>query len=110
LGDITLEWHRRISAIVDSDDELKIVEVVPNPVDLLILAGECQATVVVLMKLADEEEPGICSHLLMEHNQLLVLLLPRKAGPPVVLRMTQRRDELSDASNQTLHAALKGLI
>ena len=107
LANITPFWRLKLSQIVESDRDMETVGRVRDPLNLLIQAGKLQANVVVLMQLPEGEEPGICSHLLLEHPNMLVLLLPSRPDEQPIIRMQLRKEKITDTSQGGLHAALK---
>lgn len=61
---------------------------VADPIDLLVEVKETQADVVVQTWQGSEEMPGICSHLLTEFPDLLVIGVPRYGDHAFVCRQT----------------------
>ncbi|MBZ5530811.1 MAG: hypothetical protein LAO20_05210 [Acidobacteriia bacterium] len=107
LGTVGAEWAKMLAEIIQKDQELKIVAVCEDPLDLLIRAGELSADVVVLTQLPQGLEPGICSHLLLEHPNLALVLLPERPGRNVLWRLMLRKESWSDADEYALHLALR---
>ncbi len=67
LGNISPEWSRLLIDLADFDDELEILGATKDLVGLLVELEELKADVVVRWQLQDGSEPGICSHLVLEH-------------------------------------------
>lgn len=107
LGKIGKEWARTLLDLARMDRDLEIVGVLESPLELLLRANELRADVVVISQLQDGGEPGICSHLLLEHPNLAVVLLPSPSGPNLLWRMVLRKESWDGASRDALHAALK---
>ncbi len=61
---------------------------VADPIDLLVGVKKTQADVVVQTWQGSEEMPGICSHLLTEFPDLLVIGVPRHGDHAFVCRQT----------------------
>lgn len=107
LGAISPEWNRLLSELADADDDMEIVGATEDRVDLLVEVEKLKADVVVLSQLHDGSEPGICSHLVLEHPNVRVLLLPHCRGqnPPFVVVL--RKEWLKDGSTETLRQVLR---
>lgn len=106
LGPISPEWNRFLIQLAASDHELEIVGATDDLVDLLVEVQTLDAHVVVLTQLPNGNEPGICSHLVLEHPNLRVLLLPRR-GPNLPFSLVLRKQWLKDISTETLRLALR---
>jgi DNA-binding NarL/FixJ family response regulator len=108
LGDIGIAWTRVVRELVGENDQLQIVGRAEEPVDILLQAKTANADVVVLSQALHGGEPGICSHLLLEYPNLVVVLVPSDSGPNVVCRMVLLR-EVRDASREALRIMLRKL-
>jgi DNA-binding NarL/FixJ family response regulator len=106
LGQISPEWNRTLIEAAHLDRALEIVGVAEDPVTLLMQVEELKADVVILSQLPDGTEPGICSHILLEHPNLCVLLLPTCRRSGAILSLVFRKERLKDASMETLRSAL----
>jgi DNA-binding NarL/FixJ family response regulator len=107
LGDIGTAWTR-VRELVGENDQLHIVGHAEESVNVLLQAKNANADVVVLSQSLHGGEPGVCSHLLLEYPNLVVILVPSKSGPNVVCRMVLRR-EVRDASREALRIMLRKL-
>jgi chemotaxis response regulator CheB len=107
LGMIGAEWQRLLTEAVQADRELEIVGVAENAMDILLQAEGHRVDVVVLAQLPGGEEPGICSHLLLEFPNVPVLLLPCEPRRGALCRMVLRKESWQEASQEILLAALK---
>ena len=105
IGDIGGEWRTKLREIVDNADDLEIIGETEQPISLLLEASNPDADVVVLAQTPQGEEPGVCSHLLLEYPNLAVVLVP-SVGGATVCRMVLRR-EVRDASKEALQAMLR---
>lgn len=56
---------------------MTILDFEGSGVDLLLAVQELQPDVVILSLLEDDREPGICSHLLEEFDDLVIIALSR---------------------------------
>jgi hypothetical protein len=106
LGEISSKWEQTIRRLATADPGLKIVGHVSDPLRLLLEAKTLGADVVVLSQLTDGSEPGICSHLLLELPNVIVVLVPT-AATNVLIRMVLYR-ELLPASDTALYSAIRG--
>jgi DNA-binding NarL/FixJ family response regulator len=64
-----------LAMLLQQQSDIEVVGTVLDPVNLLVAVGDTQADVVVMALPDSGEMPGICSHLLHEYPQLLILAL-----------------------------------
>jgi AmiR/NasT family two-component response regulator len=107
LGEISSEWEQTIQRLAAADQGLKIVGQVNDPLRLLLEAKTLRADVVVVSQLPDGSEPGICSHLVLELPNVIVVLVPASPGNHGLIRMVLFR-ELLPASDVALYSAIRG--
>src|SRR6266403_6385960 len=108
LGDIGTAWGQAVRELVGENDQLQIVGQAQKPVDILLQAKTANADVVVLSQALHGGEPGICSHLLLEYPNLVVVLVPSESGPNLVCRIVLHR-EVREASREALRIMLRKL-
>jgi len=108
LGDLGTAWEQAVRALVSENHQLQIVGQAQEPVDMLLQAKRSEADVVILSQSPHGGEPGICSHLLLEYPNLVVVLVPSGSGPNVVCRMVLHR-EVREASIAALRIMLRKL-
>lgn len=109
LGEINSEWASLVKRLAAADQEIKIVGQVKAPLDLLLQAKMLNVDVVVISQLPDGEEPGICSHLVLEVPNVIIVLVPSSAAPAMLNRTVLYKDQLP-ASEQALYAAIRGRL
>lgn len=105
LGNISQEWKRILSQIVNEDEDLLVIRETPDPVEVLLKVKDLGPDAVILPQTPQGGEPGICSHLLLEYPNLLVVLIPVESGPNVLYRMILRK-EVCEASKEALRTFL----
>jgi hypothetical protein len=108
LGDIGTTWEQAVRTLVLESNRLQIVGQAQEPVDMLLQAKRLDADVLILSQSRHGCEPGICSHLLLEYPNLVVVLVPSDSGPKVICRMVLHR-EVRDASSAALRIMLREL-
>jgi DNA-binding NarL/FixJ family response regulator len=108
LGDIGTAWTRVVRELVGENDQLHIVGQAEEAIDILVQVKRADADVVVLSQVLYGGEPGICSHLLLEYPNLVVVLVPSDSGPNVVCRIVLHR-EVREASREALRIMLRKL-
>jgi hypothetical protein len=108
LGDIGTAWTRVVRELVGENDQLHLVGQAEEPIDILVQVKRANADVVVLSQVLYGGEPGICSHLLLEYPNLVVVLVPSDSGPNVVCRIVLHR-EVREASREALRIMLRKL-
>ena len=64
-----------LTHLIQDQPDMKVVDAVSEPVQLLVAVKDSRADVVVLPLPTSGEMPGICSHLLAEFPDLLILAL-----------------------------------
>jgi hypothetical protein len=107
LGTIGAEWQRTLMELAQADSDLEVVGMATSAVDLLLQVDELKADVVVLAQASGGEDPGICSHLMLEYPGLAVVLLPSIPRRDALWRMVLRKDSWRNASKEILRTALK---
>lgn len=109
LGEINSEWAYLLKRLAAVDPGIKIVGQVKDPLHLLLQAKTLNADVVVISQLLDGEEPGICSHLVLELPNVVIVLVPVSTAPAMLTRMVLYKDQLP-ASDKALYAAIRGRL
>ena len=79
----------------------------PDPVQILVRAGQMEADVVVIDQGEAEDLPGLGSHLLYEYPELLVITLSGHDGASAY-RLEVVRRELEKPLGSSLLAAIRG--
>lgn len=108
LGEIAAAWKHTLKELVAENGELQVVGEVEKPVDILLQAKSVSPDVVVLSQDPQGAEPGICSHLLLEYPNVVVVLVPCVGGSKILYRMALYR-EVRDASREALRRMLQKL-
>jgi hypothetical protein len=106
LGEVSTGWRRVLRELAQDDDRLQLVGEAAGPVEILLQTKRISADVVVLSQTVGGGEPGICSHLLLEYPNLVVVLVPIDSGPHILYRLVLLR-EIAEASKDALHAMLR---
>jgi chemotaxis response regulator CheB len=110
LGAISGEWRRLFTTIAETDPDLEICGYIEKPVDLLVETGALKPDVVVLSLLQNGEEPGICSHLLLEYPNVGVLMVPIHPGAGRLQWMVLRKEMLEFTSTESLSTAIGRIL
>jgi DNA-binding NarL/FixJ family response regulator len=110
LGKIGAEWRSTLADLARQESDLEIVGQGDDALDILLQTQELKPDVVVLAQASGGGEPGVCSHLMLEHPNVVVLLLPSSSGLHVMWRMVLLKERWSEASKETIHAALKAQL
>jgi DNA-binding NarL/FixJ family response regulator len=96
-----------LSTLLEQQSDIEIVGTALGPIELLIAAGETQADVVVVTLPDSGEMPGICSHLLYEYPQLLILALSSAHTQACVYRQAITVEPLADISDEGILTAVR---
>jgi len=83
--------RRRLRTLIEQEPDAEVVGEATEPVDLLVHVSETRADVVIQTWPESGEMPGICSVLLMECPELLVIGVPPREDRSFVCRQTITR-------------------
>jgi DNA-binding NarL/FixJ family response regulator len=106
LGEIESVWKNYIRELAYENGQVQIVGEVQNHLEILMRVRDENADVVVLSQTPQGDEPGICSHLLLEYPNVLLVLVPTEGGPDILWRMRLRK-EARQASRDVLLSMLQ---
>jgi DNA-binding NarL/FixJ family response regulator len=96
-----------LATLLQQQSDIAVVGTVLDPVELLVTVGDTQADVVVVTLPDSGEMPGICSHLLHEYPQLLILALSSARTRACVYRQAITVEPLADMSDEGLLTAMR---
>ena len=77
--------------LIEREPGIELVREVADPIDLLVEVKQTQAEVVIQEWPESEEIPGICSHLLTEYPDLLLIGITQDTGHAFVCELTIAR-------------------
>jgi hypothetical protein len=113
VGSVGSPWKEILLELVREDDQLKIIYEAYSPIEILLQTRNTSADVVVLSYDLDDEgkpaEPGVCSHLLLQYPNLVIVLVPPSKEVGELCRMVQLKEK-REANKDTLHAMLREQI
>lgn len=89
-----------LATLLQQQSDIEVVGTVLDPVELLVAVGDTQADVAVVTLPDSGEMPGICSHLLHEYPQLLILALSSARTRACVYRQAITVEPLADISDE----------
>jgi DNA-binding NarL/FixJ family response regulator len=96
-----------LATLLQQQSDIEVVGTVLDPVELLVAVGDTQAEVVVVTLPDSGEMPGICSHLLHEYPQLLILALSSARTRACVYRQAITVEPLADISDEGILTAVR---
>src|ERR1041385_2665144 len=96
-----------VATFLQQQSDIEVVGTVVDPVELLVAVEDTQADVVVVTLPDTGEMPGICSHLLHEYPQLLILALSPDRTRACLYRKAITVEPLADISDEGILAALR---
>ena len=96
-----------LATFLQQQSDIEVVGTVLDPIELLVAVADTQADVVVVTLPDTGEMPGICSHLLHEYPQLLILALSSDRTRACVYRQTIMVEPLADISDEGILAVLR---
>lgn len=93
--------------LIQGQPDMEVVAEVFDPVELLLKVGETHADVV-LVELPDAaKDPGICSHLLAEYPEVLILAVSSGSGRAFLYRQTLSRQPIEQISSMGVLSAIR---
>ena len=96
-----------VATFLQQQSDIEVVGTVVDPVELLVAVGDTQADVVVMTLPDSGEMPGICSHLLHEYPQLLILALSSARTRACIYRQAITGEPLTDTSDEGILAVVR---
>lgn len=84
----------RLRDLIGQDPDVEVVGEVADPIDLLVAVNRTQADVAIVKWPQSGELPGICSHLLTEYPDLLVIGIPLREDRAYACRQRIARTRL----------------
>jgi DNA-binding NarL/FixJ family response regulator len=96
-----------LATLLQQQSDIEVVGTVLDHVALLVAVGDAQADVVVVTLPDSGEMPGICSHLLHEYPQLLILALSSARTRACVYRQAITVEPLADMSDEGILTAVR---
>jgi DNA-binding NarL/FixJ family response regulator len=100
------EWLRNL---IQTQVDMEVVGEVFDPIELLLAIDETQADVAIVEMLDANKDPGICSHILAEYPQLLVIAVSSERGRAFLFRQRIDKESLHQASDEEILSAIRGL-
>jgi DNA-binding NarL/FixJ family response regulator len=97
----------RLAKLLQLQSDIEVVGTVLDPIELLVAVEDTQADVVVVTLPDSREMPGVCSHLLYEYPQLLILALSLNRTKACVYRQAITVEQLSNTSDEELLIAVR---
>lgn len=92
---------------IDSQPDMEVVGEETDPVRLLLRVRETRSDVVVVTLPDSGEDPGICSHLLLEYPGLLVVAVSASRDRAALYRLSIDRQEIEGCRGEALLGALR---
>jgi DNA-binding NarL/FixJ family response regulator len=93
--------------LLQQQSDIEVVGTVLDPIELLVVVEDTQADVVVVTLPDSGAMPGICSHLLHEYPQLLILALSSDRTRACVYRQAITVEPLADMSDEGILMAVR---
>jgi len=96
-----------LATFLQQQSDIEVIGTVLDPIELLVAVGDTQADVVVVTLPDSGEMPGICSHLLHEYPQLLILALSSARTRACIYRQAITVEPLADISDGGILSAVR---
>lgn len=91
-----------LRSVLERRPDLEVATAAPDPIEMLAAVDRVEPDVVFVTLSGSGEDPGICSHLLAEYPQLLVIALSPVEQRAVVYRQVITREELRPLAEESL--------
>jgi len=101
------ELRTYLEALLQQQSDVEVVGQIQDPIELIMAVEDTQADMVIVTLPESGEMPGICSHLLYEYPQLLILALSSDRTKACVYRQIIRTEQLPDTSDEGLLRAIR---
>ncbi len=100
--------HRdALCSLLERQADIEVATTTPDPVELLAAVDRTEAEVVLVTLPESGADPGICSHLLAEYPDLLVIALSPVEQRAIVFRQVITREELMPVAEEGLLRAIR---
>ena len=96
-----------LATLLQQQSDIEVIGTVLDLIELLIAVEDTQADVVVVTLPDSGEMPGICSHLLHEYPQLLILALSSARTKACIYRQAIMVEPLADISDEGILSAVR---
>lgn len=96
-----------LRSVIEGHDDIEVEAVEPDPVTVLAAVDRAAADVVVIALPDSGEDPGLCSHLLTEYPDLLVLALSTAEANAFAYRQVITKEELQPPSTASILACIR---
>jgi DNA-binding NarL/FixJ family response regulator len=96
-----------LAQLLQLQSDIEVVGTVLDPIELLIAVEDTQADVVVVTLPDSGDIPSICSHLLYEYPQLLILALSSARIRACVYKRAMTVEQLSNTSDEEILTAVR---
>lgn len=100
-------WRTHLGELLRRHSDVEVVRADSDPIQLLIMVEDTQADVVVMTLPDSGTMPGICSHLLHEYPQLVILALTANRTRGHVYRQIIAAEQLADTSDEGIVMAIR---
>lgn len=99
-----------LTDLIQRQTDMEMVGEVFEPIELLWAVGETNADVVVMALPDTNEDPGICSHLLAEYPQLLIIAVSRERDRAFLYQRRPTKELLLRPSNEEILTAIREAV
>lgn len=100
-------WRTYLGELLRRHSDVEVVKTGSDPIQLLMMVEDTQADVVVVTLPDSGTMPGICSHLLHEYPQLVILALTANRTRGHVYRQIIAAEQLADISDEGIVMAIR---
>ena len=96
-----------LRSLIQSQMDMEIVGEAFSPVGLLLAVDQTKADVAIIEMLDSDQNPGICSHLLAEYPDLLILALTPERESAYLFCQKIIKEPLCEASDEDILLAIR---
>lgn len=99
-----------IRNLIEHQPDMQVAGEVVDPIELLFALRETSVDVVIITPLKANGNPRICSQLLKEHPQLVILALTEENAAVYIFRSDRRRECIEKPSEQSILGAIRNSL
>ena len=96
-----------LRSVIEGHRDIEVEAIEPDPVEILAAVDRAAADVVVIALPESGQDPGLCSHLLSEYPDLLVLALSPAEASAFAYRQVITKEKLQPPSKSNILACIR---
>jgi DNA-binding NarL/FixJ family response regulator len=99
-----------VQRILERQPNMNVMSAVADPVELLLAIKATKAEVLIITPVNLDQEPGICSYLLVEYPHLKILALSAKNNTAFLYKAGSCRKRIDDVGEELILSTMRVCI